>query len=130
MTVTQATFAAEWTWAPNTALSRVAVVLFYIELFPNPIFRRLAIGTIAFVIAYFITLCLTIGLLCRPIQASWDIEIHGSCGSAVAGNIFTAVLNILLDIWVVFLPLSIIWKLQLASQKKWILTAAFSIGLW
>lgn len=108
----------------------MAIVLFYTEIFPNKTFRRFATGTVALVIACFLVCILVIALLCRPIQSNWDLELHGVCGNYVAANYFSAIFNILIDIWVVFLPLPLIWKLQLSAQKKGVLTACFSLGLW
>lgn len=87
-------------------------------------------GTVAFVIAYFLACILVISLLCRPIQYNWNIELDGECGDYVAANIASAVFNILADVWVVFLPLPLVWKLQLSAQKKGVITACFSLGLW
>ncbi|KAF2463955.1 uncharacterized protein BDR25DRAFT_382817, partial [Lindgomyces ingoldianus] len=33
------------------------------------------------------------------------------------------------DIWVVFLPPPVIWKLKMTPKKKWAITASFAVGL-
>lgn len=82
------------------------------------------------VFAYWASCVLTTSLLYTPIQYNWDITITGSYGNVIAIELFSSIYNMLVDIWVVFLPLPVIWKLKLTSQKKWTLTAAFSLGLW
>lgn len=75
--------------------------------------------------------CIVVDLaLCRPIQANWDTTLGRQCGSLFLAEIFSAVISLILDILVTFLPLLVIWQLQLSKQKKWALTGAFSIGTW
>jgi hypothetical protein len=43
--------------------------------------------------------------------------------------IFSAAFNMALDIWVVCLPLPIIWELNMARKKKFAVSATFALGL-
>jgi hypothetical protein len=100
------------------------------DLFTTTAFRWPAIATSAVVFGYWIACILTTSLLCQPIQSNWDLSVKGSCGNTVAIEVFSGAFNMAIDIWVVLLPLPTIWKLQLSAQRKWTLTAAFSLGLW
>lgn len=100
------------------------------QVFSVGSFKRFAKVTIGIVFAYWVACVFTTSLLCTPIQYNWDITTKGSCGNVLAIELFSGAFNMAIDIWVVFLPLPIIWKLQLTSQRKWALIAAFSLGLW
>ncbi|KAH8785236.1 hypothetical protein F5883DRAFT_636188 [Diaporthe sp. PMI_573] len=91
-------FISQYFWATGTAAFRLAILLFYMELFTVRSFR-------------------------------WPAVVPGTCGNVVAIEVFSGAFNMVIDVWVVFLPLPTVWKLQLSSQRKWTLTAAFSLGL-
>lgn len=52
------------------------------------------------------------------------------CGNVLKAEIASAVICMIIDILVKYLPLLVIWQLQLSQQKKWALTAAFSVATW
>ncbi|KAL3253514.1 hypothetical protein ABHI18_009457 [Aspergillus niger] len=58
-----------------------------------------------------------------------NISLEGSCGDAVTAELAAAVINMVLDIIAVLLPIPIIWKLQMATEKKVAVTATFGLGL-
>lgn len=126
----QGFFISEYFWESGTASFRLAILLFYMEIFSINSFRWLAQITAGVVFTYWIACILTTSLLCTPIQYNWDITVKGTCGNLIAIELFSGAFNMIVDIWVVFLPLPVVWKLKLTSQKKWALTAAFSLGLW
>jgi hypothetical protein len=104
-------------------------LLLYASIFKTHKFYRVVIATAVVVFAYWIACILTICLLCRPIQFNWDRSITGTCGDFKAISVFSGAFNMVVDIWVVFLPLPVIWSLQMTLQKKWGITASFALGL-
>lgn len=101
------------------------------DIFRTDAFRwPVLVGTTSVIVAYLVACIFTICLLCRPVTFNWDITlVDGTCGNGVAIEYFSAVFNMVLDLWVVYLPLPAIWTLKLSSQKKWVLTLAFGLGL-
>jgi hypothetical protein len=99
------------------------------EVFSTGSFPWRAKATAGVVFAYWVACILTICLLCRPVSWNWDQSTPGTCGNITAIELFSGAFNMTVDIWVVYLPLPTIWKLQLTPQRKWALTAAFSLGL-
>ncbi|KAK3902804.1 hypothetical protein C8A05DRAFT_33459 [Staphylotrichum tortipilum] len=121
---------SQWFWAFGVSSFRLAVLLLYMDLFSADQVRwRVLVGTASVIVGYLVACIFTICLLCRPVQFNWEITLDGKCGNQVAIEYFSAAFNMVLDLWVVYLPLPTIWTLQLAPQKKWILTASFSLGL-
>ncbi|KAI1370295.1 hypothetical protein F4677DRAFT_457950 [Hypoxylon crocopeplum] len=88
----------------------------------------IVIGTSIVVFLWWIACIITICALCQPTAYNWDRTLNGTCGNIGVVYIFTAAWNMALDIWVVFLPLPLIWKLQLSACKKASLTASFALG--
>lgn len=86
-------------------------------------------GTAVVVFLYWVASIPSLLFTCRPIAYNWDPSIDGTCGNLKALEISSGVFNMLVDVWVVFLPLPVIWKLQMSRQKKWAVTASFALGL-
>ena len=126
----QGLFSQQWIWSTATAAFRLAILLLYKEVFPTTIVRYGSVTLMVIVIANELQCIVVDLLLCRPIRASWDITIDRQCGNILKAEISSAVINMILDIVVTFLPLPVIWQLQLPQHKKWALTGAFSVGIW
>lgn len=128
--LSQTSWISEWFWTTSNTSSRLAILLFYNELFPVSAFRWPARATIVLVAMDWISRVLVICLMCQPIQSNWDITLpDGHCGDESALLVFSGAWSMVIDLWVVYLPLPTIWKLKLTPQKKWMLTASFAMGL-
>ncbi|KAK6222628.1 hypothetical protein LQW54_000808 [Pestalotiopsis sp. IQ-011] len=123
-------FSQQWIWSTSTTAFRLAILLLYKEVFfAQTVVRRGSMILIAVVIANELQ-CVVVDLvLCRPIRGSWDLSVERQCGNILKAEIASAVINMVIDILVTFLPLPVIWHLQLSKQKKFALTGAFSVGL-
>lgn len=99
------------------------------DIFPEKRFKRLVAGSLGLVGAYWVASLLTIALLCRPVGRNWDTTRTDTCGDVRSLELFSAVFNMVLDLWVVFLPLPTIWGLKLSSNKKWAVSTSFLLGL-
>ncbi|OTA95488.1 hypothetical protein M434DRAFT_9736 [Hypoxylon sp. CO27-5] len=119
----------EWFWTFGVFAFRTAILMLYMEIFCTRAFRLAAIvaATISFVslISTIVTIC----VFCTPIQANWDPTIKGSCGSIPGGEQAAGSISMIFDIIVVALPLPVIWRLQLTRQRKWGISASFTVGL-
>lgn len=108
---------------------KLGILAFYYRVFIVPLFRKVVIATAAFVIAWGIGITVTLGLVCRPIQAFWDSNVKGDCLHLVEFTYFTNISNLITDIWIFLMPVPVIWHLQLQTKKKLLLCFIFSIGL-
>ncbi|KAI0138220.1 hypothetical protein BJ166DRAFT_182091 [Pestalotiopsis sp. NC0098] len=123
-------FSQQWIWSTSTTAFRLAILLLYKEVFfAQTVVRRGSIILIALVITNELQ-CVAVDLsICRPIRGSWDLSVERQCGNILKVEIASAVINMVIDILVTFLPLPVIWNLQLSKQKKFALTGAFSVGI-
>lgn len=116
-------------WSTGVASFRLAILLLYIEIFRRPGFIRVGVATAAVVGLYYVACVLTICLICSPINFNWNRSIEGTCAHTTAVEIFSAAFNMVLDVWVVWLPLPILWQLQMPKKKKLGISATFALGL-
>lgn len=77
----------------------------------------------------FVAILITQLRLCTPIESNWDKSINGSCGDTGAFLLSTAIINAVIDLLIVFLPVPVVWRLQMALQKKVTILATFALGL-
>ncbi|TGO47636.1 hypothetical protein BCON_0269g00020 [Botryotinia convoluta] len=122
-------YASQFFWSAGVTSFRFAVVLLYIEIFAKPAFYWSAVSTGTVVIAYYVACVATILASCHPISFNWEKTITGTCVNLEAIAVFSAAFNMTLDIWVVCLPLPIIWDLRMARKRKIAVSATFALGL-
>jgi len=99
------------------------------ELFPNRFFHYTVYVMMGFVVAFWIGLVLTGFLICRPIAFNWDKTLHGQCGSTAGEEISFAIVNMIIDGMIVFLPMPVVWRLQMPVKKKISISCMFGLGL-
>lgn len=69
---------------------------------------------------------------CSPISLAWTFwtgETGGKCIDIVKLALAHAAINIGLDVWILILPLTQIWTMNLAPKKKFGIIFMFSLGL-
>ena len=117
-------------WVLAVTTIRVAVILLYIHIFPSRRFRLICVGVIGLNFFFLVSTILAECLICRPISSHWDLAMVGaSCGNEQALALYTASLNLLQDVVVVFLPMPVLWSLQLAPHKEFGVTLMFGVGV-
>ena len=111
---------------------KIAMLLFYLRLFGfHRFFRRVLYSTAALVTSWFIGTTFVAIFRCSPVNAAFDpdpFHQEAHCFHGKAYLIPTALLDVLLDVWVLILPLPMVWKLQLSQRQKYCLSAIFLLG--
>lgn len=119
-------------YGPAIFFAKLAILLLYLELFQVDKTARI---TIALGLVIIVVQCLAtiIGypVLCVPKPGqSWLIRASSySCN--VTSNIFTVVIGVVSvfsDLFVIYIPLPIIWQLRLATRKKVSVSIVFITG--
>ncbi|CAF9927030.1 hypothetical protein IMSHALPRED_007103 [Imshaugia aleurites] len=118
--------------------TKTSVLLFYFRLFgtlgTRPGFRKLLFATQTLVVLWFVGSILPGIFRCHPIHDSWNPKLLGEpdvrhdCINDNTYYFSSSVLNVALDLWILLLPISIIWTLQLSARRKVGLSAIFLLG--
>jgi hypothetical protein len=85
-------------------------------------------GIFAVVVFYIVTFFDTL-FLCKPVAASWDPSIKGTCQSQKPLPYASGIFGFMSDFYIFFLPIPTIWSLNMPILKKIRLMLAFGIGL-
>jgi hypothetical protein len=109
---------------------KISFLLFYDRVFGNNrtmkwfIWAGIGANAIFYIIIFFKAL-----FLCNPIQASFNPAVHGHCGEKKTLPYVTGIWGFLSDFYIFFLPLPMIWGLNMKTERKLKLMLAFSVGL-
>ena len=119
-------------------MTKTSLLLFYLRLFGTPRtrpgFRRLIHITQVLVLLWLIASVIVGIFRCHPIHDIWNPLVVGSpdvrdyCMNNNSYYISVSVFNVVLDFWILLLPLSIVWTLMLSARRKVGLSAIFLLG--
>ncbi|KAJ0414035.1 hypothetical protein BJY00DRAFT_319216 [Aspergillus carlsbadensis] len=118
-------------WATATTLVKLSLLSLYLHVFKSELIFRILAYIVAILCVMF-TIAVTIlgALFCRPFAYNWDRSIEGGrCIDSPKFQLSTAVVNIILDFFVVLLPLPVLWSLHMSWKRKVMLSGIFSLGL-
>jgi len=114
------------------ALIKASILFFFLKIFPDRRFRQ----CLWIVQVLNLLICLAfVGVgfgQCRPFSyfwTGWDGEHEGSCLDATVTGLAHVALNIALDIIMLVLPVTQIYKLQMNRRKKIGVMAMFQAGI-
>ncbi|KAF2008746.1 hypothetical protein BU24DRAFT_321242, partial [Aaosphaeria arxii CBS 175.79] len=121
--------AGQSSWAASNTFVKLSILHFYTVIFPSRKFRIICIAAMVISGLYFTSVLLETFLLCTPVQYNWDKTISGTCSphSQIA-YIIAGATNLVIDVFIVLLPMPILWKLQISWTKKLLVMAMFSLG--
>ncbi|KAK6541429.1 hypothetical protein TWF694_007240 [Orbilia ellipsospora] len=107
---------------------KISILLLYLRFVPYRTTRALIVSTI-YLLVGFMTICeIVVFLQCRPLRSVWDLNVTGDCINMTAFLYSTAVLHILLDVWVLVLPIPTLLKIKRPGTQKVVLLGIFLIG--
>ncbi|KAJ0120563.1 hypothetical protein J7T55_015292 [Diaporthe amygdali] len=116
-------------WLTLVTLIKLSILHFYTAVFRKPLFAKIVYGVMGIVVAYWIGTFWADAFLCDPPRKAWDITTPGTCGNANMMYTAMASADLIIDIIVILLPMPILWRLQLRTSRKVLLTAIFGLGL-
>ncbi|OTB11397.1 hypothetical protein K445DRAFT_370250 [Daldinia sp. EC12] len=79
-------------------------------------------------IAHAFAAILTGVLICRPIQASWDTEVQGTCGNQTVAYVIIEIGGLIIDLAILAIPIRSILHLSLNTRGKIRFILIFSAG--
>jgi hypothetical protein len=129
LTYFQLFYVGEVLYSVVLVISKVAIVLFYLRIFVNETFRKLAIAEIIFLGITLLTGLCVITFQCKPISGQWNRTIPSKCTNGNAAAYAFAGSGLLHDIIILVLPVVQLSKLQMSFEKKVRVIGMFSLGI-
>lgn len=66
---------------------------------------------------------------CRPLSQMWDPVLGGTCRKLQVEQFACGTTNLIIDIFIVILPMPVLWRLKMPIRQKFIVSIMFSIGI-
>ncbi|KAG5663569.1 hypothetical protein KAF25_001505 [Fusarium avenaceum] len=114
-------------------LVKAAVLCFFLRIFPDNKFRMVVKCTLAFNFLMGITFFVLIFFQTQPLSLFWEgwqkQQAHLVMSGITKLTLPHAGLSLLVDVWMLVLPLTQLWGLGLKLRKKLGVIAMFSIGI-
>lgn len=113
-------------------LTKISVLVFYLQIFPERIFK---IGTYTLIVGnvlYCITFEIATIVQCTPVDGawrSWDGTYTATCRNINLQAWVAAATCIVLDIAMLVLPMPGLWRLKLSMRKKLQVMFMFGLGV-
>lgn len=111
----------EWTYFLELFFLKMSLLFFYLKIFPAKGVRMLLWGTIFYNLAWGVSFVLVAMFQCRPVSyywTKWDGTHTGTCLDANAVGWANGVTSIVLDVWMLAIPMAQLRSLQLHFKKK------------
>lgn len=99
------------------------------EIVPFRTFSLICSALMFIVIAFCLAATVVLLTSCRPFPLLWDKSFPGECINVGSAMISFSAINTGLDLVIIFLPLPVVWNLQMAPRKKLLVSCLFSFGV-
>ncbi|GAT25055.1 integral membrane protein PTH11-like [Aspergillus luchuensis] len=108
---------------------KLGILALYYRLFAIQWFRRTVIGCVTFVCLWIATIEIFMGLLCRPLEAFWDVSVKGHCFNSSALSYYVNTSNMITDLVIFALPIGVIVRLCTTRSNKIALWDGVDLGV-
>lgn len=134
LTRTQGFFAFEIVYSVTLASIKASILFLYLRIFGSitETFRQILWGTQIFNVAVCITFVIVNLNQCKPLSYfwyGWDGRHPGYCIDLSAMALSHAALNIAIDVWMLVLPATQIYRLNLQKRQKAGIMSMFGVGI-
>jgi c-di-AMP phosphodiesterase-like protein len=110
-------------------MTKISILLQYQRLFSNTMIRKVILVGLVFLTCWGITLCFLLPLVCIPVAAFWDPNVHGFCLDNGTIWYIMAAVNVFTDFAVFTMPIPVISSLHLPTKQKAMLLIVFMLGI-
>ena len=124
----QTIYAFEMIYTLTIMTIKLSILFFYHRIFVNPRFQLIVKCLFAFVCLWGFLMVLIVIAQCIPVEHFWHPKTPGRCVNLDGFFIGSAVPNIVTDFIIVFLPMPLVWRLQLKREQKIALTGVFALA--
>ncbi|KAI2466044.1 hypothetical protein F4781DRAFT_445483 [Annulohypoxylon bovei var. microspora] len=129
-TLLKITFAIEILYYLVITCVKASIVFMYDRFGVSTAFKKFCLYTNILLAVFFIVCIGVVVGQCRPLQKAWDITrlVPGSCIDSTAFFYFTSTFGIVLDLWILTIPIPTVRHLQISKHNRHVLYGIFGVG--
>ncbi|KAK2021190.1 CFEM domain-containing protein, partial [Colletotrichum zoysiae] len=116
----------------SLAVTKASILFLLLRIFPGDRVRLVIWGTQAFNLMLCLACVFAEIFACQPIDMAWHFMspgYHGHCIDQLNLALSHGAINVALDVWMLILPVTQIWRLNMKWRKKFGITTMFCMGL-
>jgi hypothetical protein len=124
-------YALEILYFLQIVLLKATLLLFFLRIFPSKMTRRLIRYTLVFNTIYGFIFTIIAIVPCLPVSyywTNWSEETRGQCVDINALVWANAAISIVLDVWMLAIPLYEVFRLQMSWRKRFSVALMFFVG--
>lgn len=112
------------------ATIKLTFLFLYRRVFsPQKTYKYTIDGGIAFIICATTSLFFASVFACVPVARTWDEAVDGHCINPDSIDYLSGVVNAVVDLYIIILPVSLLWGLKMSVRRKLQLSIVFGLGL-
>ncbi|KAF2102286.1 hypothetical protein NA57DRAFT_54204 [Rhizodiscina lignyota] len=125
------TLAIETTYYGIVNAIKASILLLYLRIAITSFFKRACLWTLAFVACFFLASEVATLAQCVPLNKAWDLTgtVKGNCINTTAFFYSTSGIHIVLDCWLIALPIRTLLSIQRPTEEKLALVFIFGMGI-
>jgi hypothetical protein len=112
---------------------KISIVFLYLRIFraQGVLVNYIFVGTQIFNIIIFVIFLVGLFVACQPLNYYWSYaaSVNGTCPDPIDRGLVYPLLNIIMDAWLLILPMSQVWSMGLSWRSKLGVLAMFGLGL-
>lgn len=119
---------AEILYFTNIYTIKISLLYLYRRIFPLQWFKRVLLAFGIFLTAMTLASLLVCVLQCIPLQKMWNPAVSGHCVEFGKFALAMSCINICTDVFMLALPLPVVWGLKINATQKWLVSLSFVMG--
>ncbi|KAF1993499.1 hypothetical protein P154DRAFT_450033 [Amniculicola lignicola CBS 123094] len=112
-------------------LIKLSILIMYLRLAVEKLFARLCIGTMVLLIVWQFIVIVVVPSQCIPLRKAWDFTgmVKGRCINANTFFLTTSAFHIVMDVWILALPVKLFLSIRRPFREKIALFFVFGLGI-
>ena len=119
-------------YGPTVFFAKLSLFILYLRIFsPSRNMRLLIYFGIVINLCYYVATAVGMMALCLPRHGEiWAVALYSHhCHHAFTMTYVQGIFNIVSDLFLLILPVPVVWRLQMPQKKKWGVCAIFATGV-
>lgn len=129
--VTITFFVYEIVYCLALGMTKISIAFMYFRILEGRWWSRVLWATQALNVLTILSVLIGLFLSCHPLDVYWasSWDAGGNCPDLWLWNGYSLGLNLFLDVWLIAIPSSYVWKTNLAWRSKFAVIGMFCLGL-
>ena len=125
-------YAINYPYALGISLPKYSAVFFYIRVFKmkSTLYRIAVYIAFGLITAWLLFAILSTVFRCIPIRKGWLPLIPGHCSNQYSRLLGSAIASVIIDLYIMLLPIPVLWTLHTGRSRKIVLTGVFFCAYW